>query len=162
MPWFPGQYLGLSLPRATCGGKRLVRAMNHRGTRSSSVGGFQQTTFVKRNLSPPAGANAIFSSEEDLLRWRWPSLSNKGDGSLWSQQSQGRYSRNNYRSLHTGSRRGSQQSTSNSESSRTPQHSLLAPWVLTWLHEGCRDCILFNSDLQDHAPGVLLRIKCRS
>lgn len=40
--------------------------MNHRGTRSSSVGGFQQTTFVKRNLSPPAGANAIFPSEEDL------------------------------------------------------------------------------------------------
>ena len=45
-----------------------MRTMNHGGTRSNSVGGFQHTTFIIRNLTPPAGVNAVFSSEEDFVR----------------------------------------------------------------------------------------------
>ena len=55
-------------PQSQLWRKKTGESYESQGTRSSSVGGFQQTTFVKRNLSPPAGANAIFSSEEDLLR----------------------------------------------------------------------------------------------
>lgn len=98
--------------------------------------------------------------------WKlWPSLYNQGGGSFWSQQSQGRCSRIGHHSLCTGSKLRSKQSTSNTDSSQESKGSTpLASWVLTWLHEGCRDFILFNSDLQDLALWCvsLPRIKCKS
>lgn len=60
---------------------------------------------------------------------------------------------------------GSMQSTSNSDSFQESKGNIpLASCVLTWLHKGCKDFILFNSDLQDPALWCvnLPRSKCKS